>query len=79
MKLLERVAHIRSLKISMIQNIRAYNVLAQPVLSHVGQFYVVNERVTTTEHTALQRLTASPRHAIATSLWKNLDQLGFGT
>eukprot|EP00959_Pyramimonas_sp_CCMP1952_P138765 2904494-Pyramimonas_sp.AAC.1 len=76
-KLLERVAHIRELKISLAQNIRAYNMLAFPVLSHISQFYMADSRVYDTEHVALQRLTAAPRHSIATALLKNLGSLGF--
>eukprot|EP00959_Pyramimonas_sp_CCMP1952_P307685 6440034-Pyramimonas_sp.AAC.1 len=76
-KLLERVAHIRELRISLAQNIRAYNMLAQPVLSYTSQFYVADKRVHDTEHTALQRLPAAPRHSISTTFLKSLSALGF--
>eukprot|EP00959_Pyramimonas_sp_CCMP1952_P008854 185164-Pyramimonas_sp.AAC.1 len=76
-KLLECVAHIRELRISLAQNIRAYDMLAQPVLSYISQFYLADKRAFDTEHTALQRLTAAPRHSISTTLLKNLSSLGF--
>eukprot|EP00959_Pyramimonas_sp_CCMP1952_P370519 7760027-Pyramimonas_sp.AAC.1 len=61
----------------MAQNIRAYNMLAHLVLSYVSHFYMADKRVSTTEHTALQRLTAAPRHSIPTGLIKNLSSLGY--
>eukprot|EP00959_Pyramimonas_sp_CCMP1952_P284448 5946235-Pyramimonas_sp.AAC.1 len=60
----------------MAQNIRAYKLLAQPVPSHASQVYFINDRVAIAEHAALQKLTAAPRHSIATALLMNLDQLG---
>eukprot|EP00959_Pyramimonas_sp_CCMP1952_P018839 398180-Pyramimonas_sp.AAC.1 len=75
-KLLNRVAHIRFLHCSLVHNLRACDVFELPVLLRIWQLHPPSDAVLKAEHTALQRLTASPRHAVPSQLLRNISSTG---
>ena len=72
-KYINRVRHVRSLRLGLTQCIYAYNSLAFSVLTFVMQLCYISQDALRMETKGLQTLTACPFYSIPTDLLRNLS------